>query len=74
MQANSSAQLNYVNGYPYVPCTLDRHLYPVDAKARADAAQYGVEELGPKFFGGSPPDLVVSGPNIGSELLPASWT
>ncbi|KAH9837798.1 sure-like protein [Rhodofomes roseus] len=33
-----------------------------------DAAQYGVEELAPKFFGGSAPDFVVSGPNIGTNL------
>ncbi|KAH9922171.1 sure-like protein [Fomitopsis serialis] len=36
--------------------------YPVDA------AQYGVEELAPKYFGGSPPDFLVSGPNIGTNL------
>ncbi|KZV97839.1 acid phosphatase [Exidia glandulosa HHB12029] len=33
----------------------------------ATSAKYGIETLAPKFFGG-PPDLVVTGPNIGSNL------
>ncbi|KAJ8075035.1 hypothetical protein PM082_019362 [Marasmius tenuissimus] len=32
-----------------------------------DAARIGIQTLAPPFFGGSPPDLVVSGPNIGSN-------
>ncbi|KAL6308842.1 sure-like protein [Sparassis latifolia] len=32
-----------------------------------DAARYGIQTLAPQFFGG-PPELVVSGPNIGSNL------
>ncbi|EKM52614.1 uncharacterized protein PHACADRAFT_176642 [Phanerochaete carnosa HHB-10118-sp] len=33
----------------------------------ADAAQFGIEVVAPRFFGG-PPDLVVSGPNVGSNI------
>ncbi|KAH9856343.1 sure-like protein [Lenzites betulinus] len=36
--------------------------YPVDA------ARYGIQTLAPKFFSGAAPDLVVSGPNVGSNL------
>ncbi|KAL0952767.1 hypothetical protein HGRIS_006995 [Hohenbuehelia grisea] len=33
----------------------------------ADSAKFGIQTLSPKIFG-SPPDFVVSGPNIGSNL------
>ena len=33
-----------------------------------DSVRFGIQTLAPKFFG-SPPDFVVSGPNIGSEWL-----
>ncbi|EPQ55705.1 sure-like protein, partial [Gloeophyllum trabeum ATCC 11539] len=33
----------------------------------ADSAKYGIQTLGPKFFGGKP-DFVVSGPNVGNNL------
>ncbi|ESK96800.1 acid phosphatase [Moniliophthora roreri MCA 2997] len=36
----------------------------------ADAARFGIQTLAPKFFDGSPPDFVVSGPNVGSNLGP----
>ncbi|KAI0830107.1 sure-like protein [Trametes gibbosa] len=36
--------------------------YPVDA------ARYGIQTLASKFFNGAKPDLVVSGPNVGSNL------
>lgn len=29
--------------------------------------RYGIQTLGPKFFGG-PPDIAVAGPNVGSNL------
>ncbi|KZT69457.1 survival protein sure-like phosphatase/nucleotidase [Daedalea quercina L-15889] len=45
----------------------DPHLNYVNGYP-ADSAQHGVEELAPKFFGGSAPDFVVSGPNIGTNL------
>ena len=35
--------------------------YPVTAM------KYGAQKLAPKYFGGAP-DLVVSGPNVGSNL------
>ncbi|KAJ7079769.1 sure-like protein [Mycena belliarum] len=33
-----------------------------------DAVRYGIQTLAPKFFKGSKPDIVVSGPNVGSNL------
>ncbi|KAJ7279075.1 sure-like protein [Mycena rebaudengoi] len=33
-----------------------------------DAARFGIQTLAPKFFNGSKPQLVVSGPNVGSNL------
>ncbi|EMD35012.1 hypothetical protein CERSUDRAFT_125001 [Gelatoporia subvermispora B] len=33
-----------------------------------DAVRFGIQKLAPEFFGGSGPDFVVSGPNIGSDL------
>ncbi|KZT25032.1 survival protein sure-like phosphatase/nucleotidase [Neolentinus lepideus HHB14362 ss-1] len=36
--------------------------YPVDS------ARYGIQTLAPKFFNGSQPDFVVSGPNVGNNL------
>ncbi|EMD35011.1 hypothetical protein CERSUDRAFT_96924 [Gelatoporia subvermispora B] len=36
--------------------------YPVDA------ARFGIQTLAPQFFGGSSPDFVVSGPNVGNNL------
>ncbi|KAJ7041160.1 sure-like protein [Mycena alexandri] len=33
-----------------------------------DAARFGIETLAPKFFSGSKPDFVVSGPNVGNNL------
>jgi len=33
-----------------------------------DAVRFGIQTLAPKFFNGFKPDLVVSGPNIGSNL------
>lgn len=44
----------------------DPHLNYVNSFP-ATAAKYGIETLAPKFFGG-PPDLVVTGVNIGSNL------
>jgi 5'-nucleotidase len=37
-----------------------------------DAVRFGIQTLSPQFFGGVP-DLVVSGPNIGSESSWTSW-
>lgn len=34
----------------------------------ATAMEYGIETLSPSWFGGSAPDLAVSGPNVGSNL------
>lgn len=34
----------------------------------SDAAHYGIETLAPRLFHGAQPDLVVSGPNIGSKF------
>ncbi|KAF7345084.1 Survival protein sure-like phosphatase/nucleotidase [Mycena venus] len=33
-----------------------------------DAARFGIQTLAPKFFSGSKPDFVVSGPNVGNNL------
>ncbi|KAJ6526614.1 survival protein sure-like phosphatase/nucleotidase [Mycena vulgaris] len=33
-----------------------------------DAVQIGIQTLAPKFFDGSKPDLVLSGPNVGTNL------
>ena len=33
-----------------------------------DAVKYGIQVLAPEFFGG-PPDIVISGPNIGGGTL-----
>jgi len=35
-----------------------------------DAARFGIETLGPKFFNGQKPDFVVSGSNVGNNLGP----
>ena len=43
-----------------------------DQSTSVDAAKYGIQTLAPRFFGGAQPDLLVSGPNIGSECLYAS--
>ena len=58
-----------MNGYPYVVehrkmqgCTNGRVI-----SSSVDAAKYGIDTLAPKFFDGALPDLVVSGPNVGSE-------
>ncbi|KAF7297220.1 SurE domain-containing protein [Mycena indigotica] len=32
-----------------------------------DSARFGIQTLAPKFFNGSAPDLVVAGPNVGSN-------
>ncbi|ESK96802.1 acid phosphatase [Moniliophthora roreri MCA 2997] len=34
----------------------------------ADSVKFGIRTLAPKFFNGSPPDFVVSGPNTGHNL------
>ncbi|CAK5277805.1 unnamed protein product [Mycena citricolor] len=33
-----------------------------------DSAKFGIQTLGPKFFGGAKPVFVVSGPNVGNNL------
>ncbi|KAJ6542726.1 sure-like protein [Mycena capillaripes] len=33
-----------------------------------DSARFGIQTLAPKFFNGSKPDLIVSGPNVGNNL------
>lgn len=34
---------------------------------RATSVQVGIQNIGPKFFNGGQPDLVVAGPNVGSN-------
>jgi hypothetical protein len=36
---------------------------------RVDAVRYGIKTLAPKFYNGSQPDFVVSGPNVGGEIM-----
>lgn len=45
----------------------DPHLNYVNAFP-VDSARYGIQTLAPKFFNGSAPDFVVSGPNVGNNL------
>ncbi|PBK92507.1 sure-like protein [Armillaria gallica] len=45
----------------------DPHLNYVNAFP-VDSARYGIQTLAPRFFNGSAPDFVVSGPNVGNNL------
>ncbi|KAG7447204.1 sure-like protein [Guyanagaster necrorhizus] len=45
----------------------DPHLNYVNAFP-VDSVRYGIQTLAPKFFNGSAPDFVVSGPNVGNNL------
>lgn len=55
-------------GSPAYGCNASEHHFNYVNAYPVDAARYGVDTLAPQFFNGSAPDLVVSGPNIGTNL------
>lgn len=48
------------------------HIYSAEAKNlsvfRVTSVRYGIQQAAPPFYDGKGPDLVVSGPNVGSNL------